>query len=540
MFDLPRTFNDPVRRAVALLTGLMLCVTAMPAGAQGSKRNDIDVMLTKEQALEHVFADADEVLEMRVILDPDTANRIGALARRSLDEGGFYVYRARRAGTVVSYAVVVSQIGKVRPITHIVEVMPDRTVGDLAVMIYRETHGDEVADPRFCEQFRGKSLDDAIRIESDIINIAGSTLSGHALCRGARKALATATVLFIDSPPDQVAELIAHGTDVTPPSLAARAVPVVPADIIERSADGLRVRVERSVMGARCSVELHGGDGTPTHDALQDAAVAALDEISRWDDVLSDWRDDTPLARFNHAGAGSVQAAAPDLIAWLEHARWAHQVSDGAFDPTVGSIVSAWGLRTSSPGRPSASAHSAAFDASGLFHIEFDLEAGTLVRTHRRTRLDPGGSGKGWALDRAAEVLAGRGVQRGLLSFGSTLLALGPPTGADGWVVPVIHDAADTEVARVTLERGALSVSGGGFSTFDDGGTERGHVIDPRNGIPVPAARLAWVLRDSAADADALSTALLVAGDELTPLAGAHGVYLNAPGEEPLRWSSDD
>ena len=172
-----------MRTLLTLAAGLLLA-----AAASAQPASEIDVMLTKEQALEFVFAEADEVLEMRVILDGGSANRIGALARRSLDEGGFYVYRARRSGEVLSYAVVVSQIGKVRPITHIVEVTPEGEVDDLAVMIYRESHGMEVADQRFCDQFRGKTLDASLRIETDIVNIAGATLSGHALCRGARKA----------------------------------------------------------------------------------------------------------------------------------------------------------------------------------------------------------------------------------------------------------------------------------------------------------------------------------------------------------------
>ena len=500
--------------------------------------DDVQVLLDKHEALAAVFPEADRVLEVRRLLSATEGRDIGALARRELEEGGFYTYRATRDGRLVGYAVVVSQVGKVRPITHMVGVTPDGRVGRVVVMIYRESHGGEVAAERFLAQYRGLSLDDPLRIDADIVNIAGATLSGHAICRGVRKALAVVDVLWRRADAEALAELLVDAQDVTPEALRDRDAARAPfGESVRWDAGGSTLRVERHIMGSLCAVELRAEDErTPPSDTLLAAARAALDEVQRWDAVLSDWRDDTPLSRLNAAPSGAASSPGSELLAWLEHARWAASASGGAFDPAVGALVSAWRLRTQEPSRPTSDALAAAVASSGLRWLDVDMEAGTVASTRPGVLLDPGASGKGWALDRAAEVLRAHGVTRALLSFRSTLLALDPPPGERAWSVPVVHDGSGRVVARVELVDEALSVSGGSLSAFVDGGVERGHVIDPTSGVPVPAARLAWVTHASAATADALSTALLVAGDALPPIDGAQGFWLADADARPSPW----
>ena len=73
----------------------------------------------------------------------------------------------------------------------------------------------------------------------------------------------------------------------------------------------------------------------------------------------------------------------------------------GAFDPGVGALVSAWGLRTQTPQRPPPDELASALEASGLGGLELDIEAGTATRRVPGLLIDPGASGKGWALDHA-------------------------------------------------------------------------------------------------------------------------------------------
>lgn len=526
--------DTPLRPALVLCAALLLlCPGARPA-------DDITVMLTKAEALAAVFPQADRVLELRYILSVTEIESIEQVIHHGLDEGGFYLYRATRGDTVVGHAVVVSQIGKVRPITHMVGVTPAGDVGTVAVMIYRESHGHEVAAERFTEQYRGKRLDDPIRIGRDISNIAGATLSGHAICRGVRQALGVVQVLFHDADPAALAEHLATATDVTPEVLsqqrgqatAATSTPAEAAPVV-RNDDG-SLRIERRVMGTLCSVQAYAEGSDLDEPGLYAAVVAALDEIERIDDVLSDWRDDTALSRFNQTPSGQNVELGADLADWLADARHWSLATDGAFDPAMGALVSAWKLRSGSPTRPDPDSLAAARSASGLALIE--TSDGRSLRRHPDVLLDPGASGKGYALDRAAVILREHGVRRALVSFRSTMLALGPPPGAAGWSIPIVHDGPGDIVAQVELAGAALSVSGGSMRAFDDHGVSRGHVIDPRTGVPVPAERLAWVRYETAAGSDALATALLVDGPDLRAPVGASGGFLARADARSSSW----
>jgi thiamine biosynthesis lipoprotein len=513
-------------RRLVLALALLACA-ATTADAQER------VHLDKAEALATVFPGASRVVELRHLLAPDELTAIEDLLGKRLAEGGFYIYAGwagdaadAPASAPSGYAVVVSEVGKVRPITHIVEVTPAGEVGKVAVMIYREGHGADVASERFMQQYRGMTLDDPIRVERDVIHIAGSTLSAHAICRGVRKALAVVQVVLLDRPLAERLALLADGNVLqTTPA----------ADAAARASAG-HARAERRVMGTLCRVEAWADlDDT----ALAAALDEALDEVARWDAVLSDWSPDTPLSRLNAAPVGEAFDTGADLMAWLRHARRWHAETGGAFDPGVGALVAAWGLRTQSPLRPGKTELASALAASGLDGLALDEAEDTATRRTEGLRLDPGASGKGWALDAAARVLKQRGVERALLDFRSTLLALGPPPGRSGWPVPIVHEDAEAPVAELLLAHEALSVSGGNRASWVDEGVGRGNVLDPATGVPVPAGRLAWARHASAAVADALSTALLVRGPALPAADGAAGVFLEHAAAPPVAWPVD-
>jgi Na+-translocating ferredoxin:NAD+ oxidoreductase RnfG subunit len=85
--------------------------------------------------------------------------------------------------------VVQETIGKHRPITYIVGVSPEGKVFDVEIMVYRESRGNEVRRKRFNAQYEGKTADDPIRINKDIINITGATMSVRSVSAGVKRAL---------------------------------------------------------------------------------------------------------------------------------------------------------------------------------------------------------------------------------------------------------------------------------------------------------------------------------------------------------------
>ena len=132
--------------------------------------------------------------------------------------------------------------------------------------------------------------------------------------------------------------------------------------------------------------------------------------------------------------------------------------------------------------------------------------------------IDLGASGKGYAIERAADFLREAGVASALLHGGtSTVEAIGRPLDADRWKVavpkPVGVGGIESEtLTTIDLEDEALSVSAIWGRSFEERGKAYGHVLDPRTGQPVVHALMSVVVLPSATETDALSTAMLTLG----------------------------
>lgn len=257
------------------------------------------------------------------------------------------------------------------------------------------------------------------------------------------------------------------------------------------------VRVERRafVMGTEARVVVEGLD----RPAALVAAEAALSEMERWEGLLSTWDPATPLHAANLAPVGHPAPLPQEVNRILAEAfAWRARTS-GAFDPAVGALVDAWGLRTG--GRtPTASELDRAVVAVGPASVTLDEHAGTLTRHDAAAWLDSGGFGKGAALRAAGDTLRTRGVTRALLDLGGQILVVGPPQG-----VGVAHPSG-RQHAEVALRVGEASVATSGTS-------ERGHhLLDPRTGRPAPAWGSVTVVSADPVAADALSTALYILG----------------------------
>jgi thiamine biosynthesis lipoprotein len=257
--------------------------------------------------------------------------------------------------------------------------------------------------------------------------------------------------------------------------------------------DAMRTRFELVLLGAEPAF-------------LSDAGHEALEEIRAAEAQLSIFRRDSWLSRLNaDAACGAAVLVPAQLYALLECCQQVHRASLGAFDPSVGPLLDAHGLRDEAPSWNLA-------DESTIDFAAVELLGERRVRfRHPNLRLDLGGIGKGWALDRAAEVLREAGVPTALLHGGtSTVLSFGAPpilepgsrhpASSAGWQIGI------EPFCCVNLRDGALSVS----ATRPTSRKSRGHVIDPGTRQPLRFKQTAAVCAPTATLADAWSTALLV------------------------------
>lgn len=270
-------------------------------------------------------------------------------------------------------------------------------------------------------------------------------------------------------------------------------------------------------MGTRWEVLLPG-----THHArLQAAAEECLDEVERLDAQLSAFRWESELSGINARAGGEPVRVEPRLFQFLLRAKELSHATGGAFDPTVRPLLRSWGFVGGEGRFPHPEEVAAARKLTGAPMLDLDPEAYTLRFAQPGMELDLGAIGKGYAVDRAIDVLRDAGVDRALLHAGtSTVYGLGASQdgepGSSAWPIALRDPTRDAEspLKRISLRDRALSVSAPHGKSFRHEGRVLGHVLDPRSGEPTRGALLAAAVHSSAMLTDALSTALLVLGEE--------------------------
>ena len=269
------------------------------------------------------------------------------------------------------------------------------------------------------------------------------------------------------------------------------------------------VRVARLAMATRFEVALHG----PRPEALRAAAEDALDEVERVEQWLSPYLHASFIARIQREAHLRPVPVAPPVFSFLSLVADLVHATGGAFDPTVGPLLRAWGFHGGTPLPPDPSSLPGALSRVGWHHVRLDPETHSVRLLVPGVEIHPGAIGKGWALDRAAAVLRDAGVECGLLhGGGSSIVAIGAPPGLASWRValpsnPAASHPPDAAAGVVVeLRDETLSVSAA-WGRSQDGPA---HVLDPRTGQPVPAGTFAAVVLPEAARSDAWSTALLV------------------------------
>lgn len=265
---------------------------------------------------------------------------------------------------------------------------------------------------------------------------------------------------------------------------------------------------ETYTMGTVLRIRVAAAD-RPTALRASEAALRAVREV---DDLLSTWRTGTPLATLNAAPLRRPLPMPPALLALLVEVRdWARRTG-GAFDPAVGALVDAWGLR--GDGRvPSRDRVERALRSTGHRCFQLDPRAGRAARSCENAWLDSGAFGKGAALRRARAALESAGARSAILDFGGQQLAFGLPDRGAVWTVDVAHPARRGEAAaRLEITGGSVATTGQSERAIRTAHGRIGHVIDPRSGHPVPAWGSVTVVHDDPLVADVLSTALFVMG----------------------------
>ena len=233
------------------------------------------------------------------------------------------------------------------------------------------------------------------------------------------------------------------------------------------------------------------------------AALAAFEEIDRLEQDLSRYSANSDITRINNLPPhGSVQVGL-DTFQCLRLSRQFWEETGRAFDVTLGALMNCWVGGDKSLLHPSPEQIVRATERSGMHRLDLDEATMTVRVDDAGPLLDLGAIGKGYAVDRAVELLKEWGVVSALVHGGtSSAYAFGNCPQNQGWPVTLSYPGQLSEI----LEKVNLKGEGLGGS-----GIKKGlHIIDPRTSRPVEGRQAAWVLSDSATRSDAVSTACMV------------------------------
>lgn len=290
-------------------------------------------------------------------------------------------------------------------------------------------------------------------------------------------------------------------------------------------------RAQRKLMGTMWSITLVGGDA----ERARAAGEQALDEVARLEAELSEWQPDSEISRVNRAAGIAPVAIGPALMtclrASLEVARW----SEGAFDISWAALRGVWDFSASSSHVPPSPARvKALLPLWNHRNIVLDEKKGTAFLRRRGMQIGLGGVAKGYALDRAGELLQAAGFRDFLIYAGGQVLVHGR-RGDRAWRVGIQHPREARHFAFVEIEEGSLATSGDYEHAYTYEGRHYHHILDPKTGFPSDKTLSVTLVAKSALWADAVDTAVFIMGPErgLRALASAPGGPFEAAVVDP-------
>ena len=270
-------------------------------------------------------------------------------------------------------------------------------------------------------------------------------------------------------------------------------------------------RFEGPIFGTGYHVTVYGDFSDRQLASLKDGIDDALEDVDR---LMSTYKPESELSRFNAAPVGEPFALSPPTAQVIDEAIEIGELSNGAFDVTVGAAVNLWGF---GPDKRPDEIPSDAEIAEALDEVDFralHLNGNRLTKT-KPVYVDLSGIAKGYGVDHVAARLDALGVTSYLVEVGGEIRTRGTKPGGEPWRVAVEKPISrERSVQRVLeLEDVAVATSGDYRNYYEEDGRRYSHTIDPRTGRPITHHLASvTVVAEQSSTADGLATALEVLG----------------------------
>ena len=263
-----------------------------------------------------------------------------------------------------------------------------------------------------------------------------------------------------------------------------------------------------AIMGTRIYVEVWS-DEAVKGDAAIDAVMA---DMRRIDELMSHYKPESQLSQINARAAQEPVQVDAELFDLIKLSTHYSVITEGAFDITYASVGHLYDYPHHV--KPTEAQIKAALPGVNWRNMLLDPVHHTVRFEHAGMRIDLGGIGKGYAVDRGIAILQARGFQHALVTAGGDSRIIGDRMGRP-WVIGIRNpDDKDQVVTRIPIVNSAMSTSGDYERYFDEGGIRYHHIIDPRTGHSASKVRSATILGPTATETDGMSKTAFVLGPE--------------------------
>ncbi len=298
--------------------------------------------------------------------------------------------------------------------------------------------------------------------------------------------------------------------------VSGAALALWPAFALATSPSLIRVEGAAGAMGTGFSIVAYGTDRA----RLQSAVAQGLEEARRLDEMLSNYKPDSEWSRMNREAADRPVPVSVELFQLLSACIEFSRASDGTFDISVGPLMKLWGFYKGSGHLPHRAEVRGALSLVGYQNILLDASSRRVRFAKKGVELDPGGIGKGYAVDRIAQILKDNGVEHALVSGGgSSIYAIGAPPDEKGWKVEIKNPKDPSKpVETVFLKDESMSTSGSYEKFFRAEGKLYSHIMDPRTGLPSQGMLSTSVIAPKTIDSEAWAKPYYILGPQWTAL----------------------
>ncbi len=278
--------------------------------------------------------------------------------------------------------------------------------------------------------------------------------------------------------------------------------------------DLLRLEDSQDAMGTGFSLVLYGTDA----NRMRSASEQAFEEVHRLEQLLSNYRPESEWSEVNRFAADRPVRVSEELYRLVDACLDYSRRSGGTFDITVGPLMKLWGFYKKTGRLPHRAEVRGVLGRIGYQKVLLDPKTLSIRFSQKGVELDPGGIGKGYAVDRMVEVLKANGIKIALITAGgSSIYAMGAPPNEQGWRLKIRNPKkhGDT-VQEVVLKDQSMSTSGNDEKFFRAEGRIYSHIMDPRTGFPAQGTLSVSVISARTIDSEAWTKPYFIQGRQWT------------------------